>query len=340
MVDPELGAVESGRTGCAVKNDTGRMVRVGVESGSDGDLVVALALCALNHDKDGVDGAIGVVGGFVVVVACRTGVCVLILGCAFTNGGKGGKGGMVCGAVDGAHGGLSVVLACRAGVCVLILGCAFTNGGKGGKGGMVCGAVDGEEPELAPARAGVALLGCASTKSGKGGKDEVLFGVDCAIGVVHCALVVVVAPGRGCDNESDDCAVVGDGTIDLSLGRVVPVACVTDAEPLGLGTAASVCDGADCTVFVVTDVVVLSEGTGVSCGDSASLDTQKITAIAASTLKSSSPRSDPTPLVELRATELISVILTTFFRDLDAKETTPLRKQEPFAPDAWRAAAL
>jgi hypothetical protein len=107
--------------------------------------------------------------------------------------------------------------------------------------------------------------------------------------------------------------VVGDGTIDLSLGRVVSVACVTDAEPLGFGTAASVCDGADCTVFVVTDVEVLSEGTGVSCGDSASLDTQKITAIAASTLRSSSPRSDPTPLVELRATELISVILTTIF---------------------------
>ena len=121
----------------------------------------------------------------------------------------------------------------------------------------------------------------------------------------------MVAPGRGCDNESDDCAVDGDGTIDLSLGRVVSVACVTDAEPLGLGTLASVCDGgvsdADCTVFVVTDVVVLLKGTGVSCGDSASLDTQRITAIAASTLRSSSPMSDPTPLVELRATELISV---------------------------------
>jgi hypothetical protein len=288
MVDPELGAVESGRTGCAVKNDTGRMVRVGVESGSDGGLVVAVApgpegVCAFNHDK----------------------------------------GGTVCGGVDDAigvvHGGLVVVVAPgRTGVGVLLLGCACANGGEGGKGGMVCGGVDGEEPELAPGRAVVALVACASTNGGKGGKDEaVCGGVDGGIGDFHCALVVVVAPGRGCDNESDDCAVDGDGTIELLPGRMVSVACVTEAEPLGLGTLASVCDGgvsdADCTV----DVVVLLDGAGVM-GDegpnSARLETQKITAIAASTLKSSSPRSDPTPLVEPRAaTELISVILTTFF---------------------------
>jgi hypothetical protein len=209
-------------------------------------------------ESGSVDGGMRDVDGFVVVVAGRAGVCVMILGCAFTNGGKGGKGGMVCRAVDGVgvvDGGLVVAVAPgRAGVCVLISGCAFTNGGKGGKGGMVCGAVDGEDPELTPCRAGVALFGCAVD----GAKGEVLCGVDCAIGVVHCASVVVVAPGRGCDNESDDCAVVGDGTIDLSLGRVVSVACVTDAEPLGFGTLASVCDGGVyCTVFVVTDVALL-----------------------------------------------------------------------------------